>query len=120
MTAPNPQAARAGAVLEWHFAKKSDPWRPMQSRTFKTAEQYLRALHPDLCFVFNITEAGIGEWKYSLEFACELQSSIVALACTHAKELDKQKGLFIIIEDESCSIQASSAAMTHAPRNPMG
>jgi hypothetical protein len=91
----------------------------MQSRTFKTAEEYLRALHSDLCFVFNITEAGTGQWNYSLEFACELQSSIVALACTHAKELDKQKGLLIIIEDESCSIQAANAAMTHSPRNPM-
>ncbi len=69
--------------------------------------------------MFSITEVGISQWNYGLEFACELQSSMVALACTHAKELDKQKGLHIVIEDESCSVQAASAAMLHSPRNPM-
>ena len=75
-------------------------------QTFRTAEQYLRTLHPDFNFLFTIIDTAVHHWGYTLEDACELQSRMVGMACEHAKKLDAQRGSRIIVEDETCSVAA--------------
>ena len=79
---------------------------PATVRSFRSAEDYLRALHPDFSFLFRIVDVAVENWSYSVEAACELQSNMVALACEHAKKLDAARGVQIVIEDETCSAAA--------------
>lgn len=77
------------------------------SRSFKTATEYLRELHPELAFVFTVVDVAVDHWGYAVPEACKLQSNLVALACEDAKRRDEENGLQIIIEDETCSTAAA-------------
>jgi hypothetical protein len=83
--------------------------QPSGTLTFKTAEDYLRALHPECAFVFLIAEAAAQDWGRSLEDACEWQSHVVALACQEAKKRDALIGRYVVIEDETCTVASAGA-----------
>ncbi len=85
-----------------------NPQMSRGSRTFKTATEYLRELHPECGFVFRVVDVAVDHWGCTLAEACKLQSNMVTLACEDAKRRDAENGLQIIIEDETCSTVAAA------------
>jgi hypothetical protein len=64
---------------------------------FATAEAYLKDMHVEYGFVFNVAENATNHWGHTAQKARETQSRIVAMACAHARSTDAARGLNIVI-----------------------
>ena len=69
----------------------------MRIVTFSTAEDYLRALHPECNSLFTVARTAVEHWGNSEEEAKEIQRRMVEAACVHARKRDSDQGMKVVI-----------------------
>lgn len=74
----------------------------LQTLRFATAERYIRQMHPEYHFVFTLEQKALLHWRYDADQAKSVQSEMLAVVCAQARKSDLERGLLIVIEDESC------------------
>ena len=68
-----------------------------QPLKFRTVEEYLRAMHPEYNFVFELKQHSRERWNYSPKSAEQTQLHMIENACEVALRSHREEGLEIII-----------------------
>jgi hypothetical protein len=69
---------------------------------FRNAAQYIRLMHPEYCFVLTLKSKAVHHWGCTRDQAITIQSDMLAEICAQEKKHDLERGLTIVIQDESC------------------
>jgi hypothetical protein len=92
-----------GKKLELPFTKSRVPSQneaenPATKR-FASVEVYLRTMHPEYDFVFDLKQHARERWHYSEKQAEVTQAHMIENAFEVALRTDREKGLEIIIDE---------------------
>ena len=66
---------------------------------FPSVEQYLRKMHPECDFVFDLSERALDRSHYALVDAERTQAQMIYHAFEVALRIDREKGIVVIIEE---------------------
>ena len=79
--------------------------------TFPTSEEYLRALHPEYDFVFELAENARDRWHYDEKRASQTQIHMIENALEVALRADHERGIEIIIVPTETQTDVLSLSM---------
>jgi hypothetical protein len=65
---------------------------------FPSVEEYLRKMHAEYAFVFDLREHAREHWHYSLVDAQRTKDQMIDQAFEVALRIDREKGIIVIIE----------------------
>src|SRR5690242_4428259 len=83
---------------------------------FRNVAQYIQLMHPEYRFALRLGSKAINKRGCTREQAIAIQADMLANVCAQAKSRDLERGLTIVIQDESYPHERSQRELLQAER----